>query len=81
MIELKTPMEMWISKLANYSSLYIFGYPVYVMYNTQERMKLDPKFRKCILFNYVDWVKGYRLWDPIDYKVTINKDVIFIEYL
>ena len=32
-IEMKTPMEMWISKPVNFSSLYIFGYPVYVMYN------------------------------------------------
>jgi hypothetical protein len=29
-------MEMWTGKPANYSRLYIFRSPVYVMYNTQE---------------------------------------------
>jgi hypothetical protein len=33
-IELKTLMEMWTGKVANYSQLHIFGSPVYVMYNT-----------------------------------------------
>ena len=47
-IEMKAPMEMWTSKLIDYSFLYIFGCPAYVMYNDQERTKLDPKSKKCI---------------------------------
>ena len=60
-IEMKTPMEMWISKSMNFSSLHIFGCPVYVMYNDQERIKLDPKSRKCIFLGYTNGVKGYCL--------------------
>ena len=45
---MKTPMEMWTGKLANYSSLYIFKCLTYVMYNDQKRTKLDPKSRKYI---------------------------------
>ena len=41
-IEMKTPMEMWISKPVNFSFLHIFRCPVYVRYNDQERIKLDP---------------------------------------
>ena len=33
-IGLKTPMEMWNGKTTNYSSLHVFGCPVYVMYNS-----------------------------------------------
>jgi hypothetical protein len=33
-IEMKTPMEMWTGKPADYSRLHIFGSLVYVMYNT-----------------------------------------------
>lgn len=49
------------------------------MYNSQERTKLDPKSRKCILLGYADGVKGYRLWDPTSRKVIVSRDVIFAE--
>jgi len=58
-IDLKMMMEMWTGKPANYSNLHTFGSPVYVMYNTQETMKLDLKSRKCIFLGYADEVKGY----------------------
>jgi transposase InsO family protein len=76
-IDLKTPMEMWTGKLADYSRLHIFRSPVYVMYNTQEVSKLDSKSRKCVLLGYADGVKGYRLCDPTTHKVVISRDVIF----
>ncbi|KAE8686521.1 Protein STRUBBELIG-RECEPTOR FAMILY 1 [Hibiscus syriacus] len=78
-IELKTPMEMWTGKPADYSNLHVFGSIVYVMYNSQEISKLDPKSRKCKFLGYADGVKGYRLWDPTTRKVIISRDVIFVE--
>ncbi|GJU38495.1 retrovirus-related pol polyprotein from transposon TNT 1-94 [Tanacetum coccineum] len=78
-VELKTPMEMWTGNPVNYSDLHIFGSPVYVMYNSQETTKLDPKFRKCLFLGYADGVKGYRLWDPTAHKVIVSKDVVFTE--
>ncbi|GJR91241.1 retrovirus-related pol polyprotein from transposon TNT 1-94 [Tanacetum coccineum] len=78
-VELKTPMEMWTGKPVNYSDLHIFGSPVYVMYNTQETTKLDPKSRKCLFLGYADGVKGYRLWDPTAHKVVVSRDVVFME--
>ena len=76
-IGLQTPMEMWNRKPADYSSLHVFGCPVYVMYNSQERTKLDPKSRKCIFLDYADGVKGYRLWDSTARKFAVSRDVIF----
>ena len=76
-IDLKTPMKMWTDKPTDYSRLHTFGSPVYVMYNTQEVIKWDPKSRKCVFLGYVDGVKGYRLWDPTARKVIISRDVIF----
>ena len=78
-IGLKTAMEMWTGKPADYSYLHVFGCLVYVMYNAQERTKLDAKFRRCIFLGYADGVKGYRLWDPIAHKIVISRDVIFVE--
>ena len=78
-IDLKTPMEMWTGKPADYSHLHVFGSPVYVKYNAQETTKLDSKSRKCMFLGYADGVKGYRLWDPTAHKVIISRDVIFVE--
>nr|GEV08083.1 hypothetical protein [Tanacetum cinerariifolium] len=73
-VELKTPIEMWIEKPVNYLDLHIFGSHVYVMYNTQETTKLDPKSRKCLFLGYADGVKGYRLWDPTAHNVVVSRD-------
>ncbi|KAI5393803.1 hypothetical protein KIW84_060784 [Lathyrus oleraceus] len=62
-----------------YSTLHVVGCSVYVVYNFQERTKLDPKSMKCIFLGYVDGVKGYRLWDPTSHKVIVSGDVIFAE--
>ncbi|KAH9784261.1 hypothetical protein KPL71_009581 [Citrus sinensis] len=78
-IGLKTSMKMWIGKPVDYSYLHAFGCPVYVMYNAQERTKLDPKSRRCIFLGYADRVKEYRLWDPTAHKIVISRDVIFVE--
>ncbi|KAI5403925.1 hypothetical protein KIW84_051176 [Lathyrus oleraceus] len=72
-------MEMWKGKPTEYSTLHVVGCPVYVMYNSQERTKLDPKSRKCIFLGYADGVKGYRPWDPTSRKVIVSRDVIFVE--
>ncbi|KAH9745518.1 hypothetical protein KPL70_004102 [Citrus sinensis] len=77
-IGLKTAIEMWTGKPADYSYLHAFGCPAYVMYNAQERTKLDPKSRICIFLGYADGVKGYHLWDPTAHKIVISRDVIFI---
>ncbi|KAE8667060.1 Retrovirus-related Pol polyprotein from transposon TNT 1-94 [Hibiscus syriacus] len=77
--KLKTPMETWTGKPANYSNLHVFGSIVYVMYNSQEISKLDPKSRKCKFLEYAYGVKGYCLWDPTACKVIISRDVIFVE--
>ncbi|KAH9769282.1 hypothetical protein KPL71_011940 [Citrus sinensis] len=78
-IGLKTAIEMWIRKPTDYSYLHAFRCPVYVMYNAQERTKLDPKSTRCIFLGYADGVKGYHLWDPTAHKIVISRDVIFVE--
>ncbi|KAH9755120.1 hypothetical protein KPL71_015668 [Citrus sinensis] len=78
-IGLKIVVEMWTGKPADYSYLHAFGCLVYVMYNAQERTKLNAKSRRCIFLGYADGVKGYRLWDLTAHKIVISRDVIFIE--
>ena len=78
-IGLKTLMEMWTGKPTYYSHLHVFGCPIYVMHNAQERAKMDPKFKKCVFLGYVDGVKWYRLWEPTTHNIVISGDVIFVE--
>nr|GEZ16483.1 retrovirus-related Pol polyprotein from transposon TNT 1-94 [Tanacetum cinerariifolium] len=78
-VELKTLMEMWTGKPVNYSDIHIFGSLVYVMYNSQETTKLDPKSRKCLFLGYADGVKGYLLWDLTAHKVIVSRDVVFMK--
>jgi len=35
--------------------------------------------KRLIFVGYGDGIKGYRLWDPTTYKITITRDVIFDE--
>lgn len=69
-------MEVWNDKPIDYSSFCMFGCLMYLMYNFQERTKLDPKSKKCIFLGYANNVK---LWDPIVLKVIIRRDVAFVE--
>ncbi|TXG66985.1 hypothetical protein EZV62_008260 [Acer yangbiense] len=71
--------EMWAGKPTDYSTLYSFRCPMYVMYNVHDRAKLDLISRRFIFLRYANVVKGYRLWDPTAHKVIISRDVIFAE--
>ncbi|KZV36173.1 hypothetical protein F511_29175 [Dorcoceras hygrometricum] len=69
-IDLKTPMEVWTGKPADYSRAHTFGSPVYVLYNEQERPKLDSKSRKCIFLGHADGVKGFLLWNLLPISLS-----------
>ena len=45
----------------------------------QQRVKLDDKRKKYVLLGVSDESKAYRLFDPINKKVLISKDVVFEE--
>lgn len=59
MIGCKTPKEMWLGNLADYSNLSVFGSPAY---DHVKINKLELRVVKCILMEYTSGVKEYRLW-------------------
>lgn len=75
-IELKTPIQVWSDKPADYSILRIFGCNAY--YHVNEG-KLVPRSKKGLFMGYGDGVKGYRIWSPSEKKVILSRDVIFDE--
>lgn len=59
--------------------LRVFGCQAFGHIPKDERRKLDPKSKKCVLLGYGTTKKGYRLYDPLKKKVLHSRDVIFNE--
>lgn len=78
-VEGMTPIEALTGKKPDLTHLRRFGCAAYAHIPKEERQKLNPKTRKCILLGYGMDTKGYRLYDPIRGRVVICRDVIFNE--
>ncbi|CAM6106739.1 unnamed protein product [Calypogeia fissa] len=76
---MQTPFDLWYKRPADYSQLRIFGCAAYVHIELAHRTKLDPTFKKCIFLGFSPGQKGYKLWDPVDCKVVVSKNVVFDE--
>ncbi|KAE8728217.1 L-aspartate oxidase [Hibiscus syriacus] len=84
-IELKTPMETWTGKSVDYSNLHVFGSIVYVIYNSQEILKLVPKSRKrkflgsqiSLIFCTPD-VSTWKAWSLILKGIVMAASIAYI---
>lgn len=74
-----TPEGIWSKKRVNLSNLRIFGSECLVHVPKEKRKKWDPKTIKMIFVGYPENVKGYRCLDPRNSKITISRDVVFME--
>ena len=74
-----TPYEAWTGDKPNVEHLRVFGCTAYAHIPKDERKKLDPKARKCIMLGYGTEVKGYRLYNPETQRILYSRDVIFNE--
>ncbi|KAH9744680.1 hypothetical protein KPL70_003806 [Citrus sinensis] len=77
-IDFKTPIEMWLNRVANYSDLKIFGCPAFAHV---KQGKFEPRALKCVFLGYPEGVKGYRLWctDLKPPRCIVSRDVVFNE--
>ena len=73
----KVAEEVWTGKEVDYSTLKLFGCPAYAHIPSDERSKLYSQSLKCIFLRFKKRVKGYKLWDPVNRKKIISKDVVF----
>ncbi|MCI30598.1 retrovirus-related pol polyprotein from transposon tnt 1-94, partial [Trifolium medium] len=75
-IDLKTPMEVWSGRPADYSNLKVFRSLAFAHIRQD---KLDARAEKCVFLGYPEGVKGYRLWkmEPGGSKFIISRDVTF----
>ena len=56
-----------------------FGCVTYACMLDELRKKLENKGHKCIFVGYSKGTKAYKLYDPVIRKVSISRDVEFVE--
>jgi Reverse transcriptase (RNA-dependent DNA polymerase)/gag-polypeptide of LTR copia-type/Integrase core domain/GAG-pre-integrase domain/Domain of unknown function (DUF4219)/Zinc knuckle len=75
----ETPMSIWAGKRPDVSHFKVFGCVAYGFVHEQKRDKLGDKATKEIFIGYSERTKGYRLYNPVTKKVTVNRCVVFDE--
>lgn len=71
--------ERWLGKRISYNHLRVLGCEAFAHVPKDQRMKLDPKSKRCIFTSYGEEQFGFCLWDPIAKKITRSGDVVFNE--
>lgn len=74
-----TPEEAWSGNKPSIEHFRIFGCIGYVHVLDVKRTKLDDKSVKCVMIGYSNESKAYKMFDPIEKKAHISRDVIFEE--
>ena len=57
----------------------VFGSTCYALIPKEQRNKLGVRIHKCILLGYSNTSKAYHLYDEVNKKFIISRDVIFLE--
>jgi hypothetical protein len=78
-LEKKTPCDMWFGHIPSMRHLRVFGSICYTLIPKEQRNKLGARSRKCIFWGYSNTTKAYHLYDKINKKFILSKDVIFLE--
>ncbi|PNX60579.1 cysteine-rich receptor-like protein kinase 25-like protein, partial [Trifolium pratense] len=74
-----TPEEAWSGRKPSVHHFKVFGCVAHVHIHDSQRKKLDDKSKKCVLLGVSEESKAYKLYDPIEKKIIISRDVIFEE--
>jgi len=75
----KTPYEMWYGHVPSIKHLRVFGSTCYALIPKVHRNKLGARSHKCIFLGYSNTSKAYRLYDEVNKKFVVSRDVIFLE--
>jgi transposase InsO family protein len=74
-----TPEEAWSGAKPAVHYFRTFGCIAHVHVNDVQRKKLDAKSKRCVLLGISDESKAYKLYDPVDKKIIVSRDVVFEE--
>lgn len=74
-----TPQESWSDKKPNVDYFEVFGCVGHVHIPNQRRVKLDDRSHACIFLGMSEKSKAYKMYNPVNKRPVISKDVIFDE--
>jgi regulator of RNase E activity RraB len=71
------PEECWSGLKPSVHHFRVFGCVAYVHIPDVQRKKLDGKSIQCINLCVSEESKAYRLFDPVEKKIVVSRDVVF----
>ena len=80
-IEDKTPHEMCFGYLPSVRNIMVFVSTYYALIPKEQRNKLGARSRRFIFLGYSKTSRAYCLYDEVNKKFVVSKDVIFLETL
>ena len=75
----KSPFEMLHGTVPDTSKLRVFGCDAFVVPPLTSQGKLDARAVKCMLVGYSEQQNAWRLYNPDTNKITVSRDVTFVE--
>jgi hypothetical protein len=74
-----TPEEAWSGSKPSVHHFRVFGCLAHVHIPDVHRKMLDGKSIKCILLGVSEESKAYKLFEPVEKRIIVSRDVVFEE--
>lgn len=81
LLSLKAPYDVLHTHKIDYSVMRVVGCLAYATTIAVQRGKFDPRATPCVFMGYPVGIKGYRLYDIVNNRFFISRDVLFFEDL
>ena len=75
----KTPYEAWFSRKPGVKHLHVFGCRAFAKKLGPGISKLSDRSILGVFFGCESGTKGYRIFDPVNNRLMVSRDVIFDE--
>ncbi|RVX18797.1 Retrovirus-related Pol polyprotein from transposon TNT 1-94 [Vitis vinifera] len=76
----QTPYERLFGSPPVYHHLRSFGSACFVLLQSHEHNKLEPRSRLCCFLGYGETQKGYMCYDPVSHRLRVSRNVVFWEH-